>query len=225
MPRVIITIPEKKSQPYRFTLDRKVVLMGRGVDNDIVIDSGSVSVQHAEMKRVEGGFQIEDLGSTNGLKCNGKRQMKFMLTNGIKIYFGDVEFDFSLSEEELAELAKEKPPEETPTESKQATAPATEKAPAKENKVEAEEEVAESKPQRKRSEKQKVTATQVSSPSALGSVVMLVLFLILAGSAFYAGAHIRHKRDTGEPLLKAIVNKGDPAREKKSKDIEEKPAE
>ena len=42
--------------------------MGRGSDNDIVIDSGSVSGSHAEMRRIEGGYELVDLGSTNGIK-------------------------------------------------------------------------------------------------------------------------------------------------------------
>ena len=52
MPRVTITVPDKKPQPYRFQLDRKLTRMGRGSENDIVIDCASVSVHHAEMERV-----------------------------------------------------------------------------------------------------------------------------------------------------------------------------
>jgi pSer/pThr/pTyr-binding forkhead associated (FHA) protein len=209
MPRVIITVPEKTSQPYRFSLDRKVVTMGRGSENDIVIESGSVSVQHAEMKRVEGGFEIEDLGSTNGVKSEGKRQMKFALSSGMNVLLGDVSFEFTLSEEEIEALVKERLPVEIPASQELVAEQALEQ-----------EEVVEAKPKRKRPEP-KVAAT-VSSPSALGTILMLVLFLILAGAAFISGAAIRHERDTGESLLKGIVNKEDM---KKPKSSEEKTEE
>ena len=68
MPRVTITVPEKTAQPYRFHLDSEVVTLGRGSDNDIAIDSGSVSVKHAEMRRTVGCFELRDAGSTNGIK-------------------------------------------------------------------------------------------------------------------------------------------------------------
>jgi hypothetical protein len=38
---------------------------------------------------------------------------------------------------------------------------------------------------------------------------MIVLFLVLAAAAFAVGLSIRHQKETGEPLIKAIVNKGD----------------
>ena len=51
MPRVTITVPDKNAQPYRFQMDREVVTLGRGSENDIAIESGSVSLYHAEMHR------------------------------------------------------------------------------------------------------------------------------------------------------------------------------
>ena len=72
MPRVTITVPERNSQPYRFNLERKSVSLGRGSENDIVIDCSSVSVNHAVMERVEGGYQLRDLGSTMAPKPVGK---------------------------------------------------------------------------------------------------------------------------------------------------------
>lgn len=88
MPRVIITVPEKNAQPYRFQLDRKVVSLGRGSDNDIVIESGSVSGKHAEMHRVEGGYELADLGSTNGIKYNGTRKNVVKLRPGMTVKLG-----------------------------------------------------------------------------------------------------------------------------------------
>ena len=73
MPRITITVPDKLPQPYRFPLDRQVVMIGRGSENDIVIECGSVSLRHAEMVRVEGGYELRDLDSTNGIKLDDRR--------------------------------------------------------------------------------------------------------------------------------------------------------
>jgi pSer/pThr/pTyr-binding forkhead associated (FHA) protein len=81
-----------------------LVSLGRGADNDIVIDSGSVSLKHAEMVRHDDGYELRDLGSTNGLKLDGERRMSVPLESGTTVFIGDVAFNFQLSEEELAEL-------------------------------------------------------------------------------------------------------------------------
>lgn len=114
MPRVTITVAGKNSQPYRFQLDRRLVSLGRGSNNDIVIECPSVSVIHAQMCRVHGGYELRDLGSTNGIKlCNECHQV-IQLHNGMTIYLGDVAFDFELSDEELEALSLEAPIEESP---------------------------------------------------------------------------------------------------------------
>ena len=109
MPRVIITAPDQTPQPYRFQLDRQAVQMGRGSENDIAINCGSVSVNHAVMERVEGGYQIRDLDSTNGTKLDGSRMPIIPLRDGLSVKLGDVSFDFSLTDEEKQALAREKP--------------------------------------------------------------------------------------------------------------------
>ncbi len=193
MPRVIITVPTKTPQPYRFSLDREVVTLGRGKENDIVIDSGSVSVQHAEMRRVEGGFEIEDLGSTNGIKVDGKRQMKFALKSGVSVSIGEATFDFTLSDEEHEALGIKKP-----------TADEIIKEDVSEEIVETEEKAP--TPRRRQAP---VRAVPSSSQSGIGSFLMVVLFLIFATASFFTGAAIRHQRDTGESLLKGFANKND----------------
>lgn len=196
MPRVIITVPKKTPQPYRFSLDREVVTLGRGKENDIVIESGSVSVQHAEMRRVEGGFEIEDLGSTNGIKLDDKRQMKFKLKSGMIVSIGEATFDFTLSDEEHKALGIEKPPTDEVI---------SEKVILEEH-VDPEE-PAPSPPPRKR--KSPLKPVPSASQSPIGSFMMIVLFLIFATASFFTGAAIRYQRDTGESLLKGFANKGE----------------
>src|SRR5690606_4259374 len=98
----------KNSQPYRFQLDRQVVTMGRGAENDIVIDSGSVSARHAEMHRIDGGYELRDAGSTNGIKLGGERYETVPLKHGASVKLGEVTFDFVLTDEEMEALSKEK---------------------------------------------------------------------------------------------------------------------
>lgn len=176
MPRVTITVPEKNAQPYRFQLDRQVVSMGRGSDNDIAIDSGSVSVTHAEMRRIEGGYELHDIGSTNGIKLDGVRYDVIPLRSGATVKIGDVAFDFMLSEEENEALAREKPQEPSPiTMDPGLPAP----------------------PRPKRS----TYTPQPSSSLTFGGTLM---FLILAAVAFFTGLAVHYQKDTGASLIEAL---------------------
>ncbi|MGL4399174.1 MAG: FHA domain-containing protein [Luteolibacter sp.] len=178
MPRVTITVPEKNAQPYRFQLDRDVVSLGRGSENDIAIDSGSVSVHHAEMHRIEGGYELRDVGSTNGIKLDGVRYETIPLRSGASVHIGDVAFDFLLSDEENTALALEGPPKLPPL----AAEPERELPP---------------KPQAK--------AATYAEPKSSGSpLATAVMFLILAALAFFTGLAVRYQKDTGGSLIRAI---------------------
>lgn len=107
MPRVCITAQGKNAQPYRFSLDRKVVRIGRSTDNDIVIDCPSVSSHHCEMKRIDGGYILEDKDSTNGIKVDDARMEIIDLENGLDIQVGDADLDFELTDKERDNLSEE----------------------------------------------------------------------------------------------------------------------
>lgn len=108
MPRITITEPGKSPQPYRLKLDRQETTIGRASDNAIVIEAGSASTHHCVMKRVEGGFILEDLGSTNGLKVDDTRFQIIDLEDNTTVHIGDdVELHFSLTEDELDVLELE----------------------------------------------------------------------------------------------------------------------
>ncbi len=174
MPRVTITVPDKNAQPYRFQLDREVVTLGRGSENDIAIESGSVSVHHAEMRRIEGGYELRDIGSTNGIKLDGERHEVISLRSGSTVKIGDVSFDFVLTDEERDALTREKPSEPSPIFREPELQPAAQHAPS---------------------------ATAAPSGSGFGA---MVLFLILAAAAFFAGLAVRHEKETGGSLIEAV---------------------
>ncbi len=185
MPRVTITVPEKNAQPYRFQLDRQVVTLGRGSENDIAIECGSVSVNHAEMHRISGGYELRDAGSTNGIKLDGTRRDVIPLRNGATVKLGDVAFDFLLSDEELSALAREKPDQESPITREPEESPSKSAA----DKI---------------AKQREAYVTTTSSGIGFGAVLM---FLILAAAAFFAGMAIRHQKETGRSLIQDMRHK------------------
>ena len=204
MPRITITVPDQTPQPYRFQLDRHIVTLGRGSENDIAIDCGSVSVNHAEMRRVEGGYELRDVGSTNGIKLDDERMEVIPLHNGLSVKLGDVAFDFQLTEEEIEALSREKPQEESPI----IREPAPQSFPPL------------SVPPLP--ERPQPLTTPVRLPpirhyedEGMGFGAMLWL-LVLALAAFFAGMSLRHRQDTGESLIHSILDKA-PAKESPAK--------
>ena len=182
MPRVTITVPDSNPQPYRFQLDRRVVTLGRGSNNDIVIDCGSVSGTHAEMRRTDGGYELRDMDSTNGIKLDGERMPVIPLRSGLSVKLGDVAFDFQLSEEELEALAREKPAEESPIMREPEEAPRRKPAkPHHHHHVEEEE-----------------------KPVGRGAIIA---FLILALVAFFIGMAIRYHKETGGSWIQGVKTK------------------
>jgi hypothetical protein len=55
------------------TVGSRGAVMGRSRDCDVVLDDPNVSRHHAEVRPSGGGWIVNDLGSTNGIKVNGRR--------------------------------------------------------------------------------------------------------------------------------------------------------
>lgn len=71
--------------------------IGRGEENDLQINSTSVSRVHAELSRTSGGYQLRDLGSTNGTTVNGRPLGETLLQDGDAVAVADIELTFSCS--------------------------------------------------------------------------------------------------------------------------------
>lgn len=66
------------------------VNLGRDIVNDIIIKDPEISRQHARFIKVGSGYQLEDMGSTNGTYVNGQRLMgPHQLVSGELIMFGE----------------------------------------------------------------------------------------------------------------------------------------
>ena len=193
MPRVSITVPEKNAQPYRFQLDRESVTLGRSSDNDIAIDSGSVSVKHAEMRRVGGGYILRDLDSTNGIKLDDQRRQEFPLHHGISLKLGDVTFDFTLTDEELETLARE--PKDWATSGTWEADKSASRLPPLREELPCPVPMPDAQPEEKSG----------------GGFTLILLVALLALTAFGTGMAIRFQKDTRGTLINALKAKSHPA--------------
>lgn len=68
--------------------------VGRGPQNDIVLDLDNVSRRHCEFTSVAGSVSVRDLGSTNGTYRNDVEVAEHLLTNGDHIKVGGAIFKF-----------------------------------------------------------------------------------------------------------------------------------
>ena len=79
----------------RFSLDSALVRIGRGTENDIVIDDELISKSHAVIERVRINddselcrYTVRDLGSTNGTYVNDEKVEQASLWNGDLLRIG-----------------------------------------------------------------------------------------------------------------------------------------
>jgi Protein of unknown function (DUF3662)/FHA domain len=80
----------------RNVLSGSRVVIGRSREADIVLQDPNISRRHAELRRDEQGWQIVDLGSTNGIKVNGRRVDHQPLSPGDEITIGVTDLTFEL---------------------------------------------------------------------------------------------------------------------------------
>jgi len=79
----------------RTVLGGERTTIGRSRECDVVIDDPNVSRKHAEVRRTIEGWMVVDLGSTNGVKVNGRRVREAVLSPGDEITLGLVRLDFA----------------------------------------------------------------------------------------------------------------------------------
>src|SRR3712207_3974027 len=104
--------PDREARPLEPALDRRQallvaegrrnvlsgdrVLVGRSRECDIVLSDPNVSRRHIELRRGERGWAAIDLGSTNGMKVNGRRLSHAELEPGDRITIGVTDLTFEL---------------------------------------------------------------------------------------------------------------------------------
>lgn len=76
--------------------DKRVITIGRGADNDLVLEAAQVSRHHARLLRKDGALLLEDLGSANGTFVNGKRVGRQQISAEDTVSFGSLEVKIDL---------------------------------------------------------------------------------------------------------------------------------
>lgn len=76
------------------SLDRSVTTIGSGPSNDIVLSDTGVSRRHVGIRKVDGGYELADFGSTNGVFVNGEKLPRKRLAVGDIIRVGTTEIVF-----------------------------------------------------------------------------------------------------------------------------------
>lgn len=83
----------------RYMLDGPTAVIGRSKQCDCVLRDPNVSRRHAELRRGStGDWQIVDLGSTNGVKVNGRRVDSARLSPGDEVTLGTTRFSFEIEQ-------------------------------------------------------------------------------------------------------------------------------
>lgn len=92
--RAIVSVDDR-----RFVLEGPRATLGRSKDAECVLRDPNISRRHAELRRAEtGDWQIVDLGSTNGIKVNGRRVSSSRLRPGDEVTMGTTSFVFDIEQ-------------------------------------------------------------------------------------------------------------------------------
>ncbi|HVJ50550.1 FhaA domain-containing protein [Desulfitobacterium sp.] len=83
-----LEILEGPDQGKRFPLEEEVIHIGRHSQCEIVLNDVEVSRRHLKICRMGSGWEVDDLGSTNGTRLNSQRITKQILVPGDRIEIG-----------------------------------------------------------------------------------------------------------------------------------------
>ncbi|MEK6274408.1 MAG: DUF3662 and FHA domain-containing protein [Actinomycetota bacterium] len=87
----VVTLDENGT---RHEIDKGSAVIGRSKDCDIRLADPNVSRRHAELRQEGTAYWILDLGSTNGLTVNGRRQKRAKLEHDDRITIGSTDLVF-----------------------------------------------------------------------------------------------------------------------------------
>jgi pSer/pThr/pTyr-binding forkhead associated (FHA) protein len=112
MPKLLVTQGPARGAAFALADGATV---GRSWNNSIQIVDEQISRNHARFTQSGKGFEIEDLGSRNGVIINGKRVERALLKPGDEIEIGDTllvyEPDFELKVDPSADaILRPRPP-------------------------------------------------------------------------------------------------------------------
>ncbi len=80
-----------------FPVRGAVTTLGRGLENNIVIDLASVSRAHVRIERIGQRYRVRDMESRNGVKLNDQPVFEAFLEHGDVLLVGDALFKFVIT--------------------------------------------------------------------------------------------------------------------------------
>ena len=92
--RGVLIVRRGPNAGSKFFLDSDQTQVGRHPESDIFLDDITVSRRHAEIRRVNGGFTLQDVGSLNGTYVNRERVEGAELRSGDEIQIGKFKLVF-----------------------------------------------------------------------------------------------------------------------------------
>ena len=92
--RAVVSLDDR-----RYVLEGPRARIGRSKDAECTLRDPNVSRHHAELQRsASGDWTIADLGSTNGVKVNGRRVASTRLSPGDQVTLGTTTFRFDIEQ-------------------------------------------------------------------------------------------------------------------------------
>jgi hypothetical protein len=92
--RAVVSLDDR-----RYVLEGPRATIGRSKEVDCVLRDPNVSRRHAELRRSStGDWTVVDLGSTNGIKVNGRRVASARLSPGDQVTVGTTTFSFDIEQ-------------------------------------------------------------------------------------------------------------------------------
>jgi pSer/pThr/pTyr-binding forkhead associated (FHA) protein len=92
--RAVVSLSDR-----RYVLEGPRATIGRSKSVECVLADPNVSRRHAELRRSPtGDWTIADLGSTNGIKVNGRRVSSSRLSPGDQVTVGTTTFLFEIEQ-------------------------------------------------------------------------------------------------------------------------------
>lgn len=93
--KLVLVNPDGPEQEYE--LSKTAVTIGRAQTNDIVLNDGRISRNHARLELTRHGAIVTDLGSSNGIRLNGMRVEQAELKPGDMLGLGGSQLRFELA--------------------------------------------------------------------------------------------------------------------------------
>jgi len=103
----LLRIVSREEQPKNFNLVQDTITIGRGKDNDIVLSDQRASRQHAQIKKENNQYIINDLGSVNGILVNETKTNTSTLKHNDQIKIGNSILIFLEKEERTQTIQRD----------------------------------------------------------------------------------------------------------------------